>query len=55
MADSKTLKEDERDRLFEILEKNADIARSSIHALSPQSISAGMLRGQVYYFFIRPM
>jgi ribonuclease HII len=45
MADSKTLKEDERDRLFEILEANADIARSSIHALSPQSISAGMLRG----------
>ncbi|KAI9276501.1 ribonuclease H-like domain-containing protein [Umbelopsis sp. AD052] len=47
-ADSKTLKEDERDRLFEILETNADIARSSIHALSPQSISAGMLRGQKY-------
>jgi hypothetical protein len=44
-TDSKTLKEDERDQLFDALEKNADIARSSVHVLSPQSISAGMLRG----------
>ncbi|CAO3683452.1 unnamed protein product [Umbelopsis vinacea] len=46
VLDSKTLKEDERDELFEKLETNADIARSSVHILSPQSISAGMLRGQ---------
>ncbi|KAG2186400.1 hypothetical protein INT43_002838 [Umbelopsis isabellina] len=47
-ADSKTLKEEERDELFETLEKNADIARSSVHVLSPQTISTGMLRGQKY-------
>ncbi|RUS35145.1 ribonuclease H-like domain-containing protein [Jimgerdemannia flammicorona] len=43
-ADSKTLKEDDRDSLFTVVERHPDFVGWSVCVLSPQEISSGMLK-----------
>ncbi|KAJ3130527.1 Ribonuclease H2 subunit A [Nowakowskiella sp. JEL0407] len=46
--DSKVLKEDERDRLFEVMLKNEDWIGWAVHVCSPRDISESMLRKVKY-------
>ncbi|RUS21244.1 hypothetical protein BC937DRAFT_93235 [Endogone sp. FLAS-F59071] len=43
-ADSKTLKEEDRDSLFTVVEQHPDFVGWSVCVLSPQDISSGMLK-----------
>eukprot|EP01135_Chromosphaera_perkinsii_P008929 Nk52_evm39s1524 gene=Nk52_evmTU39s1524 len=47
-ADSKTLTEQERDRLFDVIKGNGDLVGWAVAILSPQLISSSMLRKQKY-------
>ncbi|GJJ68591.1 ribonuclease H2 subunit A [Entomortierella parvispora] len=47
-ADSKTLKEDERDNLLEVIQSRPDLIGWSVRVLSPMDISNSMLRKDKY-------